>query len=269
MGIWSRLKNPFKRVGVIPIVRLEGVISSGGRFGGGINDQNLAVLINKAFEVPRAKAVALIINSPGGSPAQSSLIAARIRRLADKKEIPVLAFCEDVAASGGYWLACAADEIFADENSIIGSIGVISAGFGFHELLSRQGIERRVYTSGEEKSMLDPFSPERKDDIKRLKIIQKAIHTNFKTYVSERRGNRIAGNDIFTGEVWESKRAKELGLIDNLGHWEPVLKERFGDTIRFKKMDKKRPFISKLGGVFFSGLNETIDNRISFSRFGL
>jgi len=269
MGIWSNLLKPFKKSDVVPILRLEGVISTGGRFGGGINDQNLSLLIEKAFKVPRSKAVALIINSPGGSPAQSSLIASRIRRLAEDKELPVIAFCEDVAASGGYWLACAADEIFADENSIIGSIGVISAGFGFHELLSRQGVERRIYTSGEEKSMLDPFLPERDEDIKRLRAIQKAIHTNFKRYVSERRGIRIEGKNIFTGEVWESRRAIELGLIDGLGHIEPILKQRFGEKIKFKKMEKKRPFFSRLGVSFLKNLNEAVVNKLSFSRFGL
>ena len=237
MRLWSWLRERFRRSGVIAVIRLEGVIATGGRLGGGINDQNMAPLIDKAFDLGRLKALALIINSPGGSPSQSSLLAARIIRLSNEKKVPVYAFCEDVAASGGYWLACSASEIFADENSIVGSIGVISAGFGFHEFISRQGVERRVYTSGEEKSMLDPFRPERKDEIARLKLIQKAIHQNFKDFVFSRRGKRIEGKKVFTGEVWEANRARDLGLIDGIGHLEPILKEKFGKEIKLKKLD--------------------------------
>ena len=188
----SRWKKIFKRSWTVPVVRLDGVIGSSGQFGGGgLTDHNLAPVLKKAFEMPRAKAVALIINSPGGSPTQSSLIAARIKRLAEENNIEVIAVCEDVAASGGYWLACPASEIFADENSIVGSIGVISASFGFHEFINRQGIERRVYTAGEDKSILDPFRPEKKSDIEKIKNIQSSIHDNFKRYVEESRGAKI------------------------------------------------------------------------------
>ena len=215
------------------------------------------------------KDIHLYINSPGGSPSQSSLIAARIIRLSKKKDIPVLAFCEDVAASGGYWLACSANEIYADENSIVGSIGVISAGFGFHEFINRQGVERRVYTSGEEKSMLDPFKPEKKDEIVRLKAIQKGIHENFKNFVTERRSDKIAGKKVFTGEVWEAARAKELGLIDGIGHLETVISEKFGEDVRFKKLERKRGLFSKFGKASIDSIFESIQEKIIFSKFRL
>ena len=269
MRLFNLLKKRFKRSGVIAIIRLEGVIATGGKLGGGINDQNLAPLIEKAFELGKIKAIALIINSPGGSPSQSSLLAARIIRLSKEKKIPVYAFCEDVAASGGYWLACSAKEIFADENSIVGSIGVISAGFGFHEFISRQGVERRVYTSGEEKSMLDPFRPEKKEEIERLKLIQKAIHQNFKNFVYSRRGKKIEGKKIFTGEVWEADRAKELGLIDGIGHLEPILREKYGQDIQFKKLERKRGFFSRFGKASLDGIFEAINEKFYFSKFRL
>ena len=269
MRLWSWLRKRFRRSGVIAVIRLEGVISTGGRLGGGINDQSMAPLIEKAFELGKLKALALIINSPGGSPSQSSLLAARIIRLSDEKNVPVYAFCEDVAASGGYWLACSANEIFADGNSIVGSIGVISAGFGFHEFISRQGVERRIYTSGEEKSMLDPFRPEKKDEIARLKLIQKSIHQNFKDFVSLRRGRRIEGQKVFTGEVWEAQRAKELGLIDGIGHLEPVLKERYGQDIKFKKLDRKRGIFSKFGKATVDGIIDAVNENVHFAKFRL
>jgi serine protease SohB len=269
MKLWSWLKNKFKKSGIVAVIRLEGVISTGGRFGGGINDQSLSPLIEKAFELARLKAVALIVNSPGGSPSQSSLIAARIIRLSKKKDIPVLAFCEDVAASGGYWLACSANEIYADENSIIGSIGVISAGFGFHEFISKQGVERRVYTSGEEKSMLDPFKPEKKDEVVRLRAIQKGIHENFKNFVTERRSEKITGKKIFTGEVWEAARAKDLGLIDGIGHLETVITEKFGEDVKLKKLERKRGLFSKFGKASIDSIFDTIYEKIVYSKFRL
>jgi serine protease SohB len=263
------IKKIFKRSKIIPIVRLDGVIGSSGQFSSGLEDSSLAPVLKKAFGMSKAQAIALIINSPGGSPAQSSLIASRIRRLAQEKNLPVFAFCEDVAASGGYWLACAADEIFADENSIIGSIGVISASFGFHELMSKQGIERRIYTAGDEKSMLDPFRPEQKEDIVRLKIIQKAIHDNFRRHVEKRRGEKIKGENIFTGEVWDSFRAKDLGLIDGIGHLEPVLTERYGEEIEFKHVSKKKPLFARLSKSTIDSIFEVFVNKAYFSRFNL
>ena len=269
MRLLSWLRKKFRRSGVIAIVRLEGVIATGGRLGGGINDQTMAPLIEKAFDLGKLKAVALIINSPGGSPSQSSLLAARIIRLSNEKNVPVYAFCEDVAASGGYWLACSAQEIYADENSIVGSIGVISAGFGFHEFIARQGVERRIYTSGEEKSMLDPFKPEKKDEIARLKLIQKSIHLNFKNFVSSRRGEKIDGKKVFTGEFWEAKRARELGLIDGIADLEPLLKEKYGSNIKFKKLDRKRGIFSRFGKASVDGIIEGINENAFFSRFRL
>ena len=269
MRFWSWLKKIFRRSDIVAVIRLEGVISTGGRLGGGINDQTMAPLIEKAFELRKIKALALIINSPGGSPSQSSILAARIIRLSDEKNVPVYAFCEDVAASGGYWLACSAKEIFADENSIVGSIGVISAGFGFHEFIARQGVERRVYTSGEEKSMLDPFRPEKKEEIARLRLIQKSIHQNFKDFVSARRGQKIEEKKVFTGEVWEAKRAKELGLIDGIGHLEPLLKEKYGEEIVFKKLDRKKGIFSRFGKASIDGIIDAVNENIYWSKFRL
>ena len=197
------MKNPLdlvRRRDQVTVLRLEGVIGSGPRLGiAALTDAGLAPLIEAAFRRGRPKAVALAINSPGGSPAQSSLIAARIRRLADERKVPVHAFVEDVAASGGYWLASAADAIHLDANSIVGSIGVISASFGFQDLIARHGIERRVHTAGEDKSLLDPFRPERPQDVERLKRLQAAIHANFIEQVKARRGARLTGDDLFTG----------------------------------------------------------------------
>ena len=210
--------------------------------------------------------MALVINSPGGSPVQSSLIAARIRRLAEDKKLPVYAFVEDVAASGGYWLACAADEIWADESSILGSIGVISASFGFHELIERWGIERRVHTAGSDKSMLDPFRPERAEDLVRLKSIQAAIHESFITHVKSRRGARLsADQDLFTGEFWTGARAVELGLADGIAHLKPKMMELFGDKTRFAVYGQRRGLLRR----FSSEILGTVEDRAQFARFGL
>lgn len=203
----------FRRRPRVSVIRLEGVIGAAGRLGGpSLTDARLAPLIEAAFRKGKPKAVALSINSPGGSAAQSSLIAARIRRLADELKIPVHAFVEDVAASGGYWLATAADQIHLDPNSLVGSIGVIYAGFGFPELLARHGIERRVHTAGVDKSMLDPFRPERQEDVDRLMALQRQIHGNFIDQVKERRGARLADRDLFTGEIWVGEGGSRSGL---------------------------------------------------------
>ncbi|MEO0504311.1 MAG: S49 family peptidase, partial [Pseudomonadota bacterium] len=197
----------------VAVIRLQGVIAGGAR--GTLNDQALAPAIEKAFARGKPVAVALEVNSPGGSPVQSSLIGSRIRRLAEEKDIPVIAFVEDVAASGGYWLAAAADEIYADPSSVVGSIGVISAGFGVHEFMARQGVERRVYTAGRSKSMLDPFRPEKPEDIERLRGILNDIHGNFISHVEARRAGKLdTDTELFTGEIWLGERARALGLID-------------------------------------------------------
>jgi serine protease SohB len=247
----------FRRRDLVTVLRLEGVIGLGPRLGSpALTDAGLAPLIEAAFRRGRPKAVALAVNSPGGSPAQSSLIAARIRRLADETKVPVLAFVEDVAASGGYWLATAADEIHVDANSILGSIGVISASFGFQDFIARHGIERRVHTAGEDKSLLDPFRSERPEDVERLKRLQAAIHVNFIEQVRARRGARLASADLFTGDVWVGRAAVELGLADGIGHLVPVMKARYGDKVRFRLISPRRPLFRRLG---LPGVGEAFD----------
>ncbi len=267
---------------VVNVLRLAGVIGGPGRFRRGLNLASQAQLIERAFKTPRLSAVALAVNSPGGSPVQSALIGDRIRALAEEKEVPVIAFAEDVAASGGYWLACAADEIYAHDSSIIGSIGVISAGFGFSELLSRIGVERRLHTAGERKSMLDPFRAEQPEDIERLKTIQEDVHGGFKDYVRARRGGRLKGEDkeLFSGEFWTGRRALELGLIDGLGDLRQVMRARFGEKVRLRVIDGPRrlrlPFGFATGGLggpdlaaSALALVEAAQDRALWSRYGL
>ena len=253
---------------VVAVVRLSGAIGMSGR--GALNDQSLAPVLDKAFTRGKPDAVALQINSPGGSPVQSSLIGARIRRLADENEIPVIAFVEDVAASGGYWLAAAADEIYADESSVLGSIGVISAGFGAHVFLAKQGIERRVYTAGKSKSMMDPFKPETEEDVARVKGMLEQIHTNFIRYVQKRRGEKLdKGSELFTGDIWIGDVAKDVGLIDGIAHLVPAMKARFGDKVTFKRYGPKRGFMSRIGAQIATDALGGIEERAEFARFGL
>ncbi len=252
----------FSGSATVAVIRLNGAIG-GGR--SSMNDASLADLIEKAFNKGKPKAVALAINCPGGSPAQSALIAARIRRLADEKSVPVYAFCEDVAASGGYWLATAADEIYVDDNSIMGSIGVISASFGFHQFLEKQGIERRVHTAGTDKSMLDPFRPERDEDIIRLKDLQKQIHDNFIAQVVLRRGDKLSGDDLFTGEIWIGQKSVDNGLTDGVAHLVPKMKEIYGDKVQFRYHGQKKSFMSRMTGSILS----QIEDRSLWLRFGL
>lgn len=256
--------NPAPKVAVI---RLNGVIGTGRA---PLNDAALAPVIERAFRKGKPKAVALIINSPGGSPVQSALIAARIRRLSEDKDIPVHAFVEDVAASGGYWLAAAADQIWADYGSILGSIGVISSSFGAHEFIAKHGIERRVYTSVKSKSMLDPFQPEKPADVERLKDILGDMHKGFEAYVRERRGEKLADDpDLFSGRVWLGEKAQALGLIDGLAHAEPKLKELYGDKVRFVRYGRKRGFLSRFGAAFAQDAIAGIEERAAYARFGL
>ena len=263
------LKLPFlKKPPRVAVIRLAGSIASGTR--GSLSDEALAPLIEKAFRKGKPKAVALILNSPGGSPVQSGLIAARIRRLADEKKLPVHAFVEDVAASGGYWLAAAADDIWADGGSIIGSIGVISAGFGAQELLERQGIERRVYTAGKSKSTLDPFQKEKPEDVKRLKLLLDDMHALFIEHVKTRRAGRLDESaDLFTGEFWLAGRALELGLIDGIGHIEPKLKELYGDKVRMIQYGRRRPLLSRFGAQVVGDGLAALEERAIFARYGL
>jgi len=237
----------FKRRPLVAVIKMNGVIGMGGFGRSRINYESIENTINKAFGERRAKAVSLVINSPGGSPVQSSLIYKRIRYLADKKDIPVLVFVEDVAASGGYWLACAGDEIYADKASIIGSIGVISASFGFSEAIKKIGIERRVYTTGKAKGSLDPFKPENPNDIKMLKNIQNDIQQAFIDLVTSRRGKRLTNDvDLFTGAFWSGTEAVKLGLIDGIGEMREILRERFGKNVKIKIIAKRKGFLTNL-----------------------
>ncbi len=240
---------------VVPVVRIAGVIGVVTPLRPGLLLSTIARSLERAFETPRARAVALIINSPGGSPSQSHLIFRRIRQLAEEKKIPVLAFVEDVGASGGYMLACAADEIICNDFSIVGSIGVVGASFGFHELMEKVGIERRLYTSGDRKVMLDPFLPQKPDDVKRIKAIQQDIHAHFIALVKERRGSRLNGPDktLFSGEFWTAQKAIELGLADGLGDMRSTLRERYGDKVHTPLVSAERSlFGRRLPGVNFA-----------------
>ena len=251
----------------VAVIRLQGAISNGAR---GLDNPSLAPVIEKAFSKGKPAAVALEINCPGGSPVQSSLIASRIRRLADEKKIPVFAFVEDVAASGGYWLACAADEIFIDACSITGSIGVISAGFGAQDAIEKLGVQRRVHTSGKSKSMLDPFQPEKPADVKRLKGWLEDLHETFIAYVKSRRGTKLADYpDLFTGEVFIGQKGIDAGLVDGIGHLAPVMKQRFGDKVRFRRYEQKRPLFARFGAQIVDDAVAGIEERAAFARFGL
>lgn len=253
---------------VVAVIRLAGSIGSGPR--SPLSDETLGPVLERAFRRGKPAAVALVINSPGGSPVQSALIAARIRRLAAEKKLPVHAFVEDVAASGGYWLAAAADDIWADSGSIVGSIGVISAGFGAHVALERQGVERRVYTSASSKSMLDPFLPEKPEDVARLKELLGDLHESFAGYVRERRGAKLAQDDeLFTGRFWLGARARELGLIDGIAHLEPKLKELYGAKVRLVRYGRRRSLFQRFGITLVQDALAGIEERAAFARFGL
>jgi serine protease SohB len=255
---------------LIPVIRLQGMILSGGRFGSGLNDAGIAPLIERAFARGKPAAVALVINSPGGSPVQSSLIAARIRRLADEKKVKVHAFVEDLAASGGYWLATAADDIWIDSSSIVGSIGVISSSFGFHEAIARIGVERRVYTSGKSKSFMDPFRPEKAEDVERLKALQGEIHEGFIAQVKARRGDRLKQDaDLFTGDFWVGQQAVDLGLADGVGHLVPKLKDLYGEKARLLPYGQKRGLLQRLGATAIAGAMTEIEERAAWARHGL
>lgn len=278
----------FRKTGpVVNVVRMEGIIASGraGFRSAQLNIKSLAAPLERAFKLRDVAAVVLLINSPGGSPVQSSLIAKRVRALAEEKEVPVFAFAEDVAASGGYWLACAADEIYADASSILGSIGVISAGFGFQEFIQRYGIERRVYAAGDHKGALDPFQPEKPDDVERLKSAQEGIHESFKELVRTRRSGKLKApeKEIFSGEFWTGTQAQKLGLIDGIGDLRSVMRERFGDKVRFNLIAPRRSWLKDRFGIgsglapgrfaggddWFETAIGALEDRIIWSRFGL
>ena len=280
-----RFREPAPRVAVL---RLAGVIGSMGPLRQGLTGFGLERTIARAFEIPDLAAVALSVNSPGGSPVQSALIAQRIRDLAAEKDVKLLAFCEDVAASGGYWLAAAADEIFVQDSSIIGSIGVISSGFGFNGLIERFGVERRVHTAGEKKSMLDPFKPEDPADVERLEALQQEIHEHFRAWVTERRGPKLAAEPetLFSGEFWTGGKAIELGLADGKGELRAVLRERYGDKVKIVPVRQRRSWLverfgaesdalghagtpSFLPTTWAADLLAAVEERSLWSRFGL
>ena len=238
----------FKKKKIISHIRLSGVIGNVGKFRQGIEYSGQEETIKKAFSVKKALAVAITINSPGGSPVQSHLIYKFIREQAKKNKKKVIVFAEDVAASGGYLIACSGDEIYANSSSIIGSIGVISASFGFKNLIEKIGVQRRVYTAGKNKSTLDPFLDEKEEDIERLKNIQLELHQDFIDVVEESRGsklNKTSGIELFSGEFWTGKKAKDLGLIDGLGNADQILRKKFGEEIEIKKFGKTKGWLAK------------------------
>ena len=238
----------FQKKKIIPHIRLSGVIGNAGKFRQGLDFTGQEEIIRKAFSIKKSPAVAITINSPGGSPVQSHLIYKFIREQAKENKKKVIVFAEDVAASGGYLIACAGDEIYANQSSIIGSIGVIFSSFGFKDLIKKIGIERRVYTAGKNKSTLDPFMEEKPEDIERLKKIQLEIHEDFIEVVEESRKNKLnknSGVELFSGEFWSGKKAKELGLVDEIGNVNQVLREKFGKDIEIKKLEKQKSWISK------------------------
>jgi signal peptide peptidase SppA len=261
------------------MVRLHGVIApfTGPGPRSVINAATTEKVLERAFSREHLAAVALLINSPGGSPTQSALVADRIRGLAEEHEVPVIAFCEDVAASGGYWLACAADEIFAHPTSIVGSIGVVSQSFGLEGLLQRIGVERRLYTAGQAKARLDPFLPEKPEDVEWLRGLQDQLHAMFRDWVVARRGDRlVSGTELFDGEVWTGARARELGLVDGLGTPRAVLAERFPDA-ELVPVEGRRPLLAKIGLAaaersstdLVMALAQAAEIRATWARYGL
>lgn len=266
---------------VVPVVRLAGIVGFSTPLRPGLTLTGLARTLDRAFAMRNASAVAVVINSPGGSPVQSHLIFRRIRELAQEHKRHVIAFVEDAGASGGYMIACAADEIIADPYSIVGSIGVVGGSFGFDKLIEKIGIERRLYTSGEHKAMLDPFLPENPDDVERLKKLQREIHDDFIALVKSRRGGKLNGpeNDLFSGEYWTGKRALELGLIDAIGDLRTVLRERFGAKVVTPLVAAERGLLGRrvfgVAGhaVMPAGLAEdlisALEARAIWARYGL
>jgi signal peptide peptidase SppA len=260
----------------VHVVRLHGAIGVGTPLRPALTLQAMGETLERAFSKKGIQAVAISLNSPGGSAVQSALIYGRIRALAEKHKLPVYIFCEDVAASGGYWLACAGDEIYADPSSIVGSIGVIAASFGFVEAMEKLGIERRVHTSGENKSILDPFLPEKPEDVERLKAIQGDVHEAFKSLVRERRSSKLKETDgeLFSGAFWSGKKALDLGLIDGLGHLQDVLRQKYGEKVEIKVIEKPQGWgLRRLGfGIdsdFTASAIEALETRAMWARFGL
>jgi signal peptide peptidase SppA len=269
-GIAAWLTRPFRKGGpVVPVVRLHGVITAEVR-PGRLNIQSVAPLLDRAFRM-KGDTVAIIVNSPGGSPVQSRLIAKRIRDLATEHNKYVLVFVEDAAASGGYFIATAGDEIIADPSSIVGSIGVIFAGFGFPRALDKLGIDRRVHTSGKNKSTMDPFLPEKAEDVERIKALESDIHRVFIDWVKSRRGSKLAAPDdqLFTGEFWSGGRGLELGLIDALGDLHETLHRRFGERVRVRVIEPKRGLFQLPRIGLAADIAAALEDRAHWTRLGL
>jgi len=257
---------------IVPVVRLQGVIASDTR-PGRLNIAGVAPLLKRAFAIKSAPAIAIVVNSPGGSPVQSRLIAKRIRDLATEHNKPVLVFVEDAAASGGYFIATAGDEIIADPSSIVGSVGVIMAGFGFVEAIAKLGVERRVHTAGRNKSTLDPFLPEKAEDVDRIKTLELDIHQVFIDWVKTRRAGKLKAPDdtLFTGEFWSGVRGLDLGLVDSIGDLHQVLRDRFGAEVILKLIEPKRGMFA-LPNLGFSLANDAaaaLEDRAVWARVGL
>jgi len=265
----------FKKKKIVPHIRLSGIIGSVGRFRQGLNFASQQEIIEKAFSIKKALAVAISINSPGGSPVQSHLIYSYIKEQAKKNKKEVLVFAEDVAASGGYLIACAGNEIYANSSSIVGSIGVIYSSFGLQDFIKKAGIQRRIYTAGKNKSTLDPFVEEKKEDIERLKKIQLELHADFIKVVEDSRSKKLKkdGNpELFTGEFWSGSTAKKLGLIDGIGNADEILKKKFGEDVIIKKFEKSKSWLNKkLSGASenqIDNLLNTLEEKSIWQRYG-
>jgi len=268
----------WRRGPVVSVLRFEGVIMARARRNA-ISLASHAAAIERAFRIPGLAAVAIVINSPGGAPVQSALLYRRIRQQAEEKGIPVIAFAEDVAASGGYWLALAGDEIFGEETSLVGSIGVVSGGFGLHELINRLGVERRLYTAGAHKSLLDPFLPVNPQDVERLTALQQDIHRAFKDHVRQRRAGKIdlADESLFNGDVLTGHMAAERGLIDGIGELRAVMRARYGENVRLRPITAERrrpvwsrlPFVAQEPADMIAEVADWVEARVLWGRFGL
>lgn len=265
------LKDQLTKNPIVNVIPLSGIIMAKSGRNASINLNDYDDLIKDAFTYTGTSAVVLLINSPGGSPAQSDLIGQRIVALSKEYKIPVYSFVEDVAASGGYWLACAGEKIYALNSSIVGSIGVISASFGFHKVIEKYDIERRVHTSGHDKSFLDPFQEEKAKDVKRLKDLQHDIHQDFIDWVKSRRGDRLKGEDkdLFEGAFWVGKKAVELGIIDEIGTLHDIMKEQFGDKVKIRMLEREKGLIPSLLGVEVSPSLKSINESQLWANFGI
>ena len=271
--IMSRFKKALNKK-VVAVISINGPIGAVSSLKSGVNFALLNEKIEQAFRIKNLKAVAVLVNSPGGSPVQAELIFNRIRKLAEEKKVPLISFAEDLAASAGYYLLCVGDEIYAAKNSLIGSLGVISAGFGFDKVIKKHGVERRVYSQGKNKAILDPFQPEKEEDINILLAAQAEVYENFKNLVTERRRGKLKNDStMFTGSFWAAGKAQELGLIDNIGYLHDVVKEKFGKDVDIKFITTEKSWISKRLGLDLYGQFQEllyvaidyIENKLKFS----